>query len=77
MVLDFDSSRDAGRLVLAVEGAGEGNDVSECEPLECREREQDLRADAAVLGYEDELGDGEGLPLFLHTPFFMAPANKE
>ena len=57
-----------GRLVPAVKEADAGSDVSEWELRERREREEGLRAEAAVLGVEDELGDGEGLPLFLPTP---------
>ena len=40
-------------------------------------REEELRAEAAVLGAEDELGDGEGVSLFLPTPSFKASADEE
>ena len=76
-MLDFLSSTDVGRLVPAVEEGDAGSDVSEWELRECRDREEELRAEAAVLSAEDELGDGEGPPLFLPTPSFMALADEE
>jgi hypothetical protein len=67
-VLDFLTSTDVGRLVPAVEAGDAGSDVSEWELRELREREDELRAEAAVLGAEDELGDWEGLPLSYPRP---------
>jgi len=58
-----------GRLVPAGEDAG--SEVSEWERWERWEREEERRAEA------EELGAGEGLPLFLPTPSFMASADEE
>ena len=76
-MLDFLAATDVGRLVLAVEEGGEGSDVSEWELRERWEREEERKADAAVWSAEDELGIGEGLPLFLPTPSFMVSADQE
>lgn len=51
--------------------------MSERELRERREREDELRKEAAVLGAEEERGDGEVLPLSLPAPSFMASAEKE
>jgi len=75
-VLDSLSSTDVGRLVPAVEEGDAGRVVSEWERRERREREEELRAEAAVLGAEGELDDGEGLPLFLPTSSSMESADE-
>jgi len=67
-VLDFLCSTDVGRLVPTEEDAG--SDVSEWELRERREWEAERRAEVEVLG------DGEGLPLFLPTPSFMASEDE-
>ena len=77
MVLHFLSATDVGRLAVAAEEGGTGSDASEWQLRERREREEELRAEAAVLGTEDKLGGGEGLPLFLPTPCFMVSADEE
>jgi len=68
-VLDFLSTADVGRVVPAEDDAGSG--VSEGELRQRREREEWWRVEAG------ELSAGEGLPLFLSTPFFMASAEEE
>ena len=65
--------KDVERLVPAEEDAG--SEVSEWERKERREREEERRAE--VLGATEELVAGEGLPLFLLTPSFMASADEE
>jgi len=68
-VLDFLSTTDVGRLVPAKEDVG--SEVSEWELRERRERKEERRVEA------EELGAGVELPLFLHTPSFMASADEE
>ena len=77
-VLDFLTSTDVGRIVPTVEvDADAGSDVSEWELRERREREGEREEEAAALGAEDEVDGGEGPPLFLPTPSFMASAEEE
>ena len=64
-VLDFLSSTDVGRRVPGVEDDA----VSAVSELEVREWMEEQGADA-------EESDGEGPPLFLPTPDFMAPAGE-
>jgi len=60
---------------LLVRGAG--RQASEWELWERRERKEEREAEAEELGAAGELGAGEELPLFLHAPSFMAPADEE
>ena len=74
-VLDFPSSADMGRLMpTAGEDADAGSEVSEWELRERREREEERRAEQP--GAEEDLSAGEGRPLFLPTPSFMASADE-
>jgi len=73
-VLDFLSTTDLGRLVPAEEDVG--SEASEWELRECREREEERRAEAEEVGAAGELGAGEE-PLLLPTPSFMASAGDE
>ena len=63
-VLGFRSVAGVGRWVLA-----EGDAVGEASEAELREWREDQEA--------EELGAGEGLPLFLPTPGFVASAEEE
>jgi len=51
--------------------------VSEWELREHQERQEEGEEKAEALGAEDEMGAGEGLPLFLPTPDFMAAAGED
>ena len=70
-MLDFLSSTDVGKTVppAAEEGDG-GSEVSEGELRERTNLEDEKWAEER--GAEDEMGAGEGTPLFLRTPSFMA-----
>jgi len=77
-VLDILSSTDVGRLVPPLEERGDaGSEVSEWELRERRERQEEREEEAEALGAEDEMDAGEGLPLFLPTPSFMASAGED
>ena len=76
-VLDFLSSMDVGRTVPPVEVDDAESEASEWELRERMEREEENRAEAEVLGAEDETGAGEEPPQFLPTPAFMASAGEE
>ena len=67
-VLDFLSTTDVGRLVLAEEDPG--SEVSEWELRKRWEREEERSAEA------EELGAGEE-PMFLPTPSFIASADED
>ena len=71
-MLDFLSSTDiVGKIVPAVEVEDDaGSEASEWELRERWEREQERRAEAEVLGAEEE-------PLLLSTPPFMASTGEE
>jgi len=75
-VLDFLTSTDLGKIVLAVEEDA-GNEASEWELRERMEREEERRVEVEELGAKDETGAGEEPPLFLPTPSFMALAGEE
>lgn len=79
MVMDFLSSMGVGKQAQAVEERGAGGDVSVWELRECRERGNELWAEVAIVGAEDELGDGrfKGLPPPLAAPYFTAFADEE
>jgi len=64
VVLDFLSTTDVGRLVLAEEDAG--NEVSEWER---RGREEERRAEAGELGAAEELAAGGTTAVLIHTLF--------
>ena len=66
MVLDFLSTTDVGRLVLAEEDTV--SEVTEWEHRERREREEESRVGAEELGAAGDLGAGEELPLLLPRP---------
>jgi hypothetical protein len=70
-VLDFLSTTDVGRLVLAPVEEDAQSEASEWELRERREREEERRAVAEGPGAEVEE------PLFLPTPAFMASAEEE
>jgi len=73
-VLDFLSSTDVGKIVPAVEAEDDaGSEASEFELRECREREEERRAEE--LGAAEDPGEGEGTRLFLPTPPVMASAD--
>jgi len=77
-VLDFLSTTDVGRLVPPLKEEGDaGSQTSEWELRELREREEEQEAEAEELGNAGGSGAGEGLPLFLPTPSFMASAGEE
>jgi ribonuclease HI len=70
-VLNFLSSTDVGKTVLAVEEeADAGSEVSEWELRKRQEREDERGAEAEALGVGEE-------PLFLPTPPFMASVEAE
>ena len=54
-----------------------GSEVSEWELREHQERQEEREEKTEALGAEDEMGAGEGLPLFLPTPDFMAAAGED
>jgi hypothetical protein len=70
-VLDFLSTTDVGRLVLAPAEEHAQSETSEWELRERREREEEREVEAEGLGAEVEE------PLFLPTPAFMASAEEE
>ena len=75
---DFLASTDVGRRVPPVdEEDNAGSEVSEWELREHQERQEEGEEKAEALGAEDEMGAGEGLPLFLPTPDFMAAAGED
>jgi len=77
-VLDFLSSTDVGRLAPPLAEKGDaGSEVSEWELRGHQERQEEREEKAEALGAEDEMGAGEGLPLFLPTPYFMASAGED
>jgi len=77
-VLDFLSSTDVGRLAPPLAEKGDaGSEVSEWELRGHQERQEEREEKAEALGAEDEMGAGEGLPLFLPTPYFMASAGVD
>ena len=77
-VLDFLASTDVGRRVPPVdEEDNAGSEVSEWELREHQERQEEREEKAEALGAEGEMGAGEGLPLFLATPDFMAAAGED
>jgi len=59
------------------EGGDAGSEASEWELRERRERQEERKGEAEALGVADDMGDGEGLSLFLPTPSFMASASEE
>jgi len=71
-VLDFLSTTDVGRLVPAEEAAGSG--APEWENGSAGSGKRRLRRRRAET---EELGASGKLPLFLHTPSFMASAEEE
>jgi hypothetical protein len=71
-VLDFLSTTDVGRRVPAPPEDGAQGEASEWGLRERREREEERRQEAEMLGTEDE-----ERPLFLPTPSFMASAEEE
>jgi hypothetical protein len=70
-VLDFLSTTDVGRLVLAPVEEDAQSEASEWELRERKEREEERRTEAEGMGAEVEE------PLFLPTPAFMASAEEE
>ena len=73
MVLNFLSSTEVGKTVLAVEAENDaGSEASEWELREGQEREEERRAAEAGAGEEGEAGEQHWL--FLPTPPFMATA---
>jgi hypothetical protein len=73
--LDFLSSTDMGRIVPPLEESDAGSAAFEWELRERWEREEERRAEAGVLGAEDEPGVEK--PPFLPTLSFMASAGEE
>ena len=70
-VLEFLATTDPGRRVPPRVDIHAESEASEWELWERREREEERRVEAEVLGAEDEE------PLFLPTPSFMASAEEE
>jgi len=67
-----------GRQVPPVdEEDNTGSKVSEWQLQEHQERQEEGEEKAEVLGAEEEMCTGEGLPLFLPTPNFMAAAGED
>jgi len=76
-VLNFLTSTDVGKTVLAVEVDDVGSEASEWELQERREQEEEREAEAEALGAEDEGDVRDEQWLFLPTPLFMASAGEE
>jgi len=75
-VLEFLASTDVGRLVPPLGEEGDaGSEVSEWELRERQERPEARGEDEETPGAVEE--EGEGLPLFLPSPAFMASEREE